>query len=1280
MDTGDTQAFNPEADVDEIIAAYLKAAQAGVAPDHEALIAQHPSYAKELREFFADQERFRRVAEPVRAAVTGMPAVGTQVRYFGDYELLEEIARGGMGVVYKARQVSLNRVVALKMILAGQLASAADVQRFHSEAEAAANLDHPNIVPIYEVGAHDGQHFFCMKLIEGGSLGREVGSGKSEVGSNEAQRQAAQVLEKVARAVHHAHQRAFLHRDLKPCNILLDAAGEPHVTDFGLAKRLKEDKGLTQSGAIVGTPGYMAPEQAAGGKGLSVRTDVYSLGAILYELLTGRPPFQAETPLDTVLQVLDGEPERPRVLNPRVDRDLETACLRCLEKDPERRYPSAEALAEDLGCWLRGEPITARPLGRLPRAWRWCRRHRVAVAFLGTVAGLLALVGVTAAVGYRTTAVALEESERHAYAMTTNLAAQALESGDHGRTLDLLRTVIPAGPGRPDPRGWEWHYVRRRCRIFFELGTDSPPRAVAWSPDGRWLATGESVWGKVRLWDIGPSFQSGHTIGRTEHLAPDNRTITGDDVPTVLLDEQRGSIHCLDWSPDGRRLAAGGQRLKVWDVETHAEPFAGPGDAEVFRVAWSHDGKRLATLDKDGGVTLWDMQAGRVQRRLACKKAEVQWNTPVSLAWGTKDEWLALSHADETTTSWDPATGKELRTLAGEARAWTRDGRRYLTWTGVFDGADGKRLVERAADPFSAQTSAWSADGRRIAQKTGNTAVTVWDAGTGRDEVVLRGRSVNHLAWAPDGRWLAAGAFEGVYVWDTLPQHNTLAISAHPSAVLAFAWSPNSKAVATTGNEVDPTVRVWDAGSGKQTAELRGHGMAVAGVGWSPGGEYVASIDTRGGVKVWDALAGREVATLTGIPATKGEDWQWWRLDWSPDGRWLAAGGGGNTLKVWEAGSWREVFSRQSTAPWPAGCWLRGWKHHKPLLSFVEINMGPDGKKGDRATSGHKEWDPRTNAEPRILTRFEFAYGEQRMWTPDDQWLGGSTGNDLGFWNIEGHRSARTIGRHSDLVSGVFGCTPDGKRVASSGIDGVVKILDFGSGRELLSLPGGGGGARFSPDGLRLAAVKGKTLYIFDGTPTRDEGVQRLKNARLPWLPPHAPIGMILLDLCGAVVQSLLILCLPVWALGRAARRPRSWKRWAGALVALVLAGFFHWLFSLPNGPFPNRRPSAFEIARGGDWNFLPGLPLAVFLLWLVAGAVRRRWRRLASLVFASLVISVLGAAVLLFDDWRTGSLDRYATDGWYAIWFGAGYLIGALILIGLLLRPLVSRIASAFR
>jgi hypothetical protein len=312
---------------------------------------------------------------PLLAKTT--PALGVKLHHFGDYELLEEIARGGMGVVFRARQVSLNRVVALKLIAAGRLASDEAVKRFQLEAEAAARLDHPNIVPVYEVGEHEGQHFFSMKLVEGGSLAEQA---RASLGERVA------LLSQVARAVHYAHQRGILHRDLKPGNILVDAKGEPNVTDFGMAKLMEEESSLTHSGVVMGTPGYMSPEQAAGKNAeLTTASDVWSLGAILYELVGGQPPFRGNSPMETLRQVMEREPKRVSALNRAVDVDLETCTLRCLEKDPARRYTSAAALADDLDRWLRHEPILARRTGVFARMTKWARRQPV----LATAAVLL---------------------------------------------------------------------------------------------------------------------------------------------------------------------------------------------------------------------------------------------------------------------------------------------------------------------------------------------------------------------------------------------------------------------------------------------------------------------------------------------------------------------------------------------------------------------------------------------------------------------------------------------------------------------------------------------------------------------------------------------------------------------------------------------------------------------------------------------------------------------------------------------------------------------------
>jgi serine/threonine-protein kinase len=409
--------------LDEIIADYLDALEADRAPDRHRWLAAHPDFAAELKDFLANQDQFDSMVAPWRATPASfittprniatdpdllppLPQPGDQ---FGPYELLAEIGRGGMGVVYRARHPGLDRLVALKCILAGQFASPREVQRFHLEAEAVAQLDHPNIVPVYEVGEHQGWHYYGMKLIEGESLAQALKH------RSFSPTEAARLLAAVARAIGHAHERGILHRDLKPGNILLQkheirnpksetssltSSEFVYITDFGLAKRVvlpDEDATTpalqTNSGAALGTPAYMAPEQAVNASTVTTAADVYSLGAILYELLAGRPPFKGPTPLETLMALLEKDPVGPRTLRREVPRDLETICLKCLTREPEKRYPSAQALAADLERFLAGEAIEARPAGALERFARWCSK-RPLVAALSAALLVVASAGV----------------------------------------------------------------------------------------------------------------------------------------------------------------------------------------------------------------------------------------------------------------------------------------------------------------------------------------------------------------------------------------------------------------------------------------------------------------------------------------------------------------------------------------------------------------------------------------------------------------------------------------------------------------------------------------------------------------------------------------------------------------------------------------------------------------------------------------------------------------------------------------------------------------------
>src|SRR6478752_6134472 len=320
-----------------------------------------------------------------------MPATARAAKILGelgDYELLEEVGRGGQGVVFRARQKSLNRIVALKVIGLGQWATKAHLKRFRLEAEAAASLDHACIVPIYEVGERDGQCSFSMKFVEGGQLDEVVKDAPMSI------RQAVELIAKVARTVHYAHEHGILHRDIKPGNILLGAKGEPHLTDFGLARLVETESTVTRTLEVLGTPSYMAPEQAMGNNAaVSSATDIYGLGAVLYQMLTGQPPFAGGTTYETVKLLEDTEPRQPRLLNPKIDRDLSTICLKCLEKDPKRLYSSALALAEDLGRWLKHEPIVARHTGVFTRGRKWVRRNPTSALLVACVVALAAAAG-----------------------------------------------------------------------------------------------------------------------------------------------------------------------------------------------------------------------------------------------------------------------------------------------------------------------------------------------------------------------------------------------------------------------------------------------------------------------------------------------------------------------------------------------------------------------------------------------------------------------------------------------------------------------------------------------------------------------------------------------------------------------------------------------------------------------------------------------------------------------------------------------------------------------
>jgi WD40 repeat protein/tRNA A-37 threonylcarbamoyl transferase component Bud32 len=688
-----TTTFDRDAQLDEVVTAYLKETRAGKTPDPAAWQARYPELAADLAEFFADRAALERLAGPLRTVAQDVPTTVGE-----DYEILQEIAHGGMGIVYKARQKSLNRVVALKMVQPGRAAE--DGDRFRREAEAAAHLDHPHIVPIYEVGEAGGRPFFSMKFIDGVDLGQWMHSEPRPSGSAERHRSltlAARILATVARTVHHAHQRGILHRDLKPSNILLERrAGVvnplvPYVADFGLAKRVEGDSAVTHSGAIIGTPSYMAPEQAAAAPTLTTAVDIYGLGAIVYEALTGQPPFRAETPLETLVQVRTQEPPRPRALHPNADRDLETICLKCLEKDPAHRYGSAEALADDLERWLGGEPIRARRAGTWERALKWAKRRPAVAALVGSMVvfvlcsfGFLiwgwenALDAEQAADGR----AGAEENQRkaeakariaaHNEAMAAQAKAavelQARNAADRQARIHEARLALERGTNRcergdiaggvlwlvrglevapADDAELQWSlrnllgaWKNEICPLQAILPHEGTVLGAVWSPNNKTILTKSTK--APRPMDRDADWVDlGADRPGVDPARRDDVVLQLWDVATAgrkgqALTGHRGWVAAMTFSPDSKMVLTGGNdgTARLWDAAT-GKPIGSPLQHEgmelvpepVCSVQFSPDGKSMVT-GTAFGMVLRGNRLGRTARLWDTATGKIRFRTP----------------------------------------------------------------------------------------------------------------------------------------------------------------------------------------------------------------------------------------------------------------------------------------------------------------------------------------------------------------------------------------------------------------------------------------------------------------------------------------------------------------------------------------------------------------------------------------------------------------------------------------------------------------------------
>jgi len=966
-------------------------------------------------------------------------------RFFGDYELFEEIARGGMGVIYRARHLKLERIVALKLILAGPFASKQIIQRFRGEVTAAALLQHPNIVAIHDVGIHDGEHYFSMDYVEGQNLSQLVGTRPL------APAKAARYVKLIAEAVDYAHQQGILHRDLKPSNVLVDATDQPRITDFGLAKRLDGDSSITMPGQMLGSPNFMPPEQASAQHGKVGRhSDVYGLGAILYHSLTARPPFQAESFESVVFQLLNTEPVSPRLLNSSVPPDLETICVKCLQKEPSRRYRSAQELAEELGRFLRHEPIHARPITRAERAWRWCRRKPA-------LAGLILALHLVFAVGaigvlweWRRATVSESLATRKLYTADMNLAHQAWDEGSLLRAQQFLQAHLPQA-GEEDLRGFEFRYLWKLCQdesrvTFTNVHFAGHSHGLALAADGQTLiaASGDSL-----KW-LDPQKHREVQIITLGTKAIDGLSMSRD--PPGLVAYHTDKVKVL--STAGEDILGGGL------VPGLREGPAVVADS-AFAISW--DGTMLAASGSNtmlGTVRIYNVKTGKPVGPAVSlgKDEEIE-----SLAFSPDARYLACGTLGTNIHILEAPSLKIVRVLPGHAASVT-----FL----VFDRSGGK-LASRGGDAHIHVLS--FPDGRLLAN------------------LHDRGGGFGDLAFSPDGSLLASGQTD-----HTIRLWNLARLEVPPTYLHGHIGAVNSLLFSRGGNElytgsVDGTVKVFDISSKGSTNILYQSGWADE-VSFSPDGTLLAVADFNGRTAVlWDVASQRRIAN---VGAHSGHCRG---VRFSPDGKLIATAASDGNVEISDVSTRKGVRrlpirvddSKASLAFHPKKAILATARHD---LRFFDLQNGnridllPAGPTnevqsvvfspdGNRLALGMENgqvsiWDFVTGRLSRRFQQHSASAGIGALCFSHDGRFLASGGYDglVVIYDVRRGMSTRLEG-HTDSVFGLA-FAPDDKTLVSTSWDGSIRFWSLANHQVALMLTPEGGGdnsVAFSPDGNVMA-------------------------------------------------------------------------------------------------------------------------------------------------------------------------------------------------------------------